>query len=80
MQDGQTALEEASFKGHQKVVELLLRAGANPDLQDKVSTGQDSCIHANLNSECGSPASCETRSWSETPPAHTYSAAATTVQ
>ena len=36
IQNGWTALEQASFKGHQKVVELLLGAGANPDLQDKV--------------------------------------------
>ena len=36
MQDGQTALDEASFNGHHKVVELLLGAGANPDLQDVV--------------------------------------------
>ena len=39
MQSGQTALEQASFKGHHKVVELLLEAGANPDLQDVVRTG-----------------------------------------
>ena len=36
IQDGYTALTEASFNGHQKVVELLLRAKANPNLQDKV--------------------------------------------
>ena len=40
IQDGWTALKRASFKGHHKVVELLLGAGANPDLQDKVRTGQ----------------------------------------
>ena len=51
MQDGWTALEQASISGHQKVVELLLGAEANPDLQNKVSTGQDSCVHANLNSK-----------------------------
>ena len=45
VQDGETALEQASFKGHQKVVELLLRAGANPDLQDKVKVEH---AHANL--------------------------------
>ena len=44
IQDGLTALQQASFKGHQKVVELLLGAEANPDLQDKVSTGQ-LCIY-----------------------------------
>ena len=38
IQTGQTALARASFKGHHKVVELLLGAGANPDLQDKVRT------------------------------------------
>ena len=38
IQDGGTALKAASFKGHHKVVELLLGAGAKPDLQDKVRT------------------------------------------
>ena len=38
IQDGQTPLRTASSKGHHKVVELLLGAGANPDLQDKVRT------------------------------------------
>ena len=55
IQDGQTALKQASFSGHQKVVELLLGAEANPDLQDKVSTGQDSSVHTNLNSKYGDP-------------------------
>ena len=36
IQDGYTALTEASVNGDQKVVELLLRAEANPNLQDKV--------------------------------------------
>ena len=36
LQDGHTALRTASFNGQHKVVELLLGAGANPDLQDKV--------------------------------------------
>ena len=39
IQNGSTALRESSISGHHKVVELLLGAGANPDLQDKV--GQD---------------------------------------
>ena len=42
IQNGCTALQQASRKGHQKVVELLLGAGANPDLQNKVRTGWDS--------------------------------------
>ena len=36
IQDGQTALGQASIRGHHNVVEFLLGAGANPDLQDKV--------------------------------------------
>ena len=36
IQDGQTALEQASIKGHPNVVEFLLGAGANPNLKDKV--------------------------------------------
>ena len=36
-QNGDSALDQASFSGHHKVVKLLLGAGANPDLQDKVS-------------------------------------------
>ena len=38
IQDGYTALTTASFNGHHKMVELLLGAGANPDLQVKVRT------------------------------------------
>ena len=38
IQHGWTALKQASNGGHHKVVELLLGAGANPDLQDKVRT------------------------------------------
>ena len=45
IQSGWTALKRASIKGHQKVVELLLGAGANPDLQNKVRAGH---AHANL--------------------------------
>ena len=48
IQDGWTALERASINGHHKVVELLLGAGASPDLQDKVRIGQDSGVHVNL--------------------------------
>ena len=48
IQDGWTALKLSSSNGHHKVVELLLGVGANPDLQDKVRTGQDSGMHANL--------------------------------
>ena len=45
VQNGDSALDQASFSGHHKVVELLLGAGANPDLQEKVKTGQESGIH-----------------------------------
>ena len=41
MQNGWTALKQASFRGHHKIVEVLLGAGANPNLQNKVSTGQN---------------------------------------
>ena len=36
IQNGWTALKAASFKGHLKVVEVLLGAGAKPDIQDQV--------------------------------------------
>ena len=36
IQNGDTALDQASIKGHHKVVELLLEAGANPNVQGKV--------------------------------------------
>ena len=48
IQNGWTALKAASNKGHHKVVELLLGARANPDLQDKVRTEQDSGMHVDL--------------------------------
>ena len=41
IQNDWTALKQASRKDHQKVVEVLLRAGANPDLQNKVRIGWD---------------------------------------
>ena len=48
IQNGETALDVASFNGYQKVVELLLKAGANPDLQDKVRAGH---VLANLRND-----------------------------
>lgn len=33
---GMTALAWAAFNGYVQVVDMLLKAGANPDLQDKV--------------------------------------------
>ena len=38
IQNGWTALEKASIRGHHKVVEVLLGKGANPNLQNKVRT------------------------------------------
>ena len=48
IKNGHTALRIASFNGHKKVVELLLGAGANPDLQDKVRRGWNSGVYSNL--------------------------------
>ena len=48
IQDGWTALVLASSIGHHKTVEFLLGAGANPNLQDKVRTEQDSGVPENL--------------------------------
>ena len=48
IQYGTTPLRETSIRGHQKVVRLLLEAGATPDPQDKVRTVQDSGVHVNL--------------------------------
>ena len=36
-QDGRTALYQASFNGHHKVVDLLTNAGAAVDVQDEVN-------------------------------------------
>ena len=36
MQDGAVALGRASMNGHLEVVDVLLRGGANPDLQKEV--------------------------------------------
>ena len=41
IQDGETALMQATTDGHHKVVELLLGAGAKPDLQNQVRTEQE---------------------------------------
>ena len=38
LQDGHTALMIAADEGHESIVERLLAAGANIDLQDQVST------------------------------------------
>ena len=53
IKDGYTALRIASFYGHKKVAELLLGAGANPDLQDKVRTGRDSGVYSTLSNGDG---------------------------
>ena len=36
IQNGLTALAEAAQKGHEQVVDVLLKAGAKLDVQDKV--------------------------------------------
>ena len=35
-QDGETALMRAAWKGYAEIVVVLMKAGANKDLQDKV--------------------------------------------
>ena len=37
IQDGWTALARAAYEGHEQVVDLLLKAGTNPDNQDPVT-------------------------------------------
>ena len=34
---GRTALAWAAHEGHEQIVDVLLKAGANPDIQDKVT-------------------------------------------
>ena len=35
-QDGETALMGAAWRGYTEIVDVLVKAGANKDLQDKV--------------------------------------------
>ena len=37
LQDGETALNEACYKGESETVSLLLKAGAKTDIQDTVA-------------------------------------------
>ena len=37
MQDGMTALAWVAYVGHKQIVHILLNAGANPDIQNKVA-------------------------------------------
>ena len=41
-EDGATALIMAAHEGHEQVVGVLMKAGANPDIQDKVTE----CVRA----------------------------------
>ena len=43
-QGGMTALMEAACRGHMETVRILLAAGADIDLQDKVSDNPDEII------------------------------------
>ena len=36
MQDGMTALAWAAYDGHTQIVDILLNAGASPDIQNQV--------------------------------------------
>ena len=57
MQDGDCPLHFASQEGHDKTVEILLKAGATVDLQDKVESYYllvwDSGVHSNLSNVDG---------------------------
>ena len=45
IQNGWTALAAAASNGHEQVVDVLLKAGAKPDIQSKVIE----CVHADCN-------------------------------
>ena len=45
IQDGGTALAWAAHEGHEQVVDVLLKAGAKPDIQNKVIE----CVHTDCN-------------------------------
>ena len=45
IQDGLTALARAAYGGHEQVVDVLLKAGANPDNQDQVTE----CVRTDCN-------------------------------
>ena len=45
IQNGGTALARAAYNSHEQVVDVLLKAGAKPDIQDKVIE----CVHADCN-------------------------------
>ena len=45
IQNGMTALTVAAHEGHEQVVDMLLKAGAKPDIQEKVIE----CMHTDYN-------------------------------
>ena len=52
LQDGRSALHWASYKGHVKVVEVLLDAGAKVNLIDKVRLYVYMCVFCRASVHC----------------------------
>ena len=44
-ENGMTALAWAAYEGHEQVVDVLIKAGANPDIQNQVTE----CVHIDCN-------------------------------
>ena len=65
IQDGNCPLVFASWKGHDKTVEILLQAGATVDLQNKVDSYYlllwENGVHSDLSNSIALHTSCEMR-------------------